>query len=161
MRYEYRYEACASRKFSAKQMAGSPKSLELDFDNVHVRVYKSDEHPGYFRCSLAVPSQKDDEGFVREFDFSDLIKALELENPREEIISPFQSDFDSGDVSYWDYYEVPFNDHDCQSLAETMSGKLIEKSEQGRTFLIFDLEISGTPFKGRATIHPDLYRAKA
>lgn len=104
MRYEYRSEACASRTFSAKEMAGSPKALELDFDIVHVRVYKSDEDAGYFRCSLAVPSQEDDEGYVREFDFSDPVKAREMDNPSEEIIPSFQSDFDSGDTSYWDYY---------------------------------------------------------
>jgi hypothetical protein len=153
--------ACASREFSAKEMAGSPKALALDFDIVHVRVYKSDEDAGYFRCSLAVPSQEDDEGYVREFDFSDPVKAREMDNPSEEIIPSFQSDFDSGDISYWDYYEAPFNDHDCESLVQAMSGKLTEKIEQDRTFLIFHLEILGTPFNGSATIYPDLYRAKA
>jgi hypothetical protein len=161
MRYEYRIEADASKKFSAKQMAGTPKDLELDFDNVHVRVYKSDEQTGYFRCTLAVPAHEDDEGYVREFDFSDPIKARELENPREEIIPPFESDFDSGEASYWDYYEAPFNDHDFDTLVQAMSAKLSEKTEQGRKFLIFHLKISGTPFNGCTTIYPDLYREKA
>ena len=109
---------------------------------------------------LAVPSQQDNEGFVREFDFSDPVKAAELDNPSEEIIPAFQSDFDLGDVNYFGYYEAPFNDHDCNSLIEAMSGKLSEKIEQGRTLLIFDLDISGTSFKGQATIDPDLYRSK-
>lgn len=161
MRFEYRFEACASRKFSAKQMAGSPKNLELDFDNLDVRVYKSNEDPGYFRCSLAVPSQEDDEGYIQEFDFSDSVKAREMVNPSEDIIPSFQSDFDSGDISFWDYCEAPFNNHDCDSLVQAMSGKLTEKIEQGRIFLIFNLEISGTPFNRSATIHPDLYQAKS
>ena len=161
MKYEYHRDADGSRKFSAKQMAGTPRDLELDFDNVHVRVYKSDEQKGYFRCSLAIPAHEDDEGYVWEANFSDPIKAAALDSPREEVVPPFESDFDSGGPSYWDYYEAPFNDHDFDSLVQGMSAKLSQKTEQGRRFLIFHLKIPGTPFNGSVTIHPDFYRERA
>lgn len=95
-----------------------------------------------------------------ELDFSDPIKVQELDNPREEIIPPFESDFDSGDISCWDYYEAPFNDHDFDTLVQAMSAKLSEKIERGRKFLMFHLQFSGTQFKGSVTIHPDLYRER-
>lgn len=161
MGYEYRSEAIASKKFSAKQMAGTPRDLELDFDNIHVRVYKSGEQAGYFRCALAVPAHQDDEGYVLEVDFSDPFKAQELDHPREGTIKPFESDFDSGGVGFWDYYEAPLNDHDFGTLVHAMSARLSEKIEQGRKSLIFGLRISGTPFNGYVSIHPDLYRSRS
>lgn len=158
MRYQYRLEADSSRKYSAKQMTGTPRDLELYFDNVHVRVYKSHEVTGYFRCSLAVPAFEDDEGYVREFEFCDPLQTYELEHSHEESIPSFESDLESGSSSYLDYYEAPFNEHDFGTLVQAMSARLSLENKGGRKLLSFQLEISGTPFKGYVIITPDLYR---
>lgn len=160
MRYEYKREAAASKRFGAKQLSGLPKDIELDFDNVHVRVYKSENQAGYFSCSLAIPAHEDDEGYVLEYDFSDPIKTRELDNPQEELIPSFESDFDFGEPSAWEY-EAPLNDHSFDTLVQAMSGKFSDETEQGQRCLLFNLRISGTPFSGYALIYPDLYRVKA
>lgn len=159
MRYEYRRDAAASKLFNAKQLSGLPGDIELGFDTIHVRVYKSEEQPGFFHCTLAIPAHKDAEGYVLEIDFNDPIRSRRLDNPpAEEEVPDFDSDFDFGEPSAFEY-EAPLNDHSYESITQAMSCQFRDKVEQGRRILLFKLSITGTPFDGDALILPGLYEA--
>lgn len=90
MNYEYRKNAEAYKKFNARELFGLPADVELLFNNIYVRVYKSHEHDGYFSCSLAVPNSQDDDGYVLEFEFNSASLDDELDSLDEEVGSSFE-----------------------------------------------------------------------
>ncbi|WP_404299080.1 hypothetical protein [Halomonas sp.] len=159
MRYEYISAAYASKLFYAKEVPGLPEDVEIDFNNVYVRAYKSENNPGYFGCSLAIPKHKDCDGYVLEINFSDLNNSIENDNPREDYFCDMESEFYNED-SFSFEYEVQLNDHDFETLTRAMRCTFSDEYDEGRRSLLFNLVISGTPFNGYAFISPWLYKVK-
>lgn len=133
----YEIDANASKLLYAKDLPGIPSDISLSFNNVYVRFYKSPEMNGYFYCTLAVPAFKDDDGYVREREFSQ-----ETEN--------------EDDIDLSTYYN-PFNDHSFDSLPKAVTCYFEERNEMGQRMLLLLMKIKGTPFYGHVLIDRDLY----
>ena len=134
MKYKYEETCESSKLLYAKDLHGLPKDIELLFNNVHVRFYKSHEFDGYFFCTLAVPSFPDEDGYVSELEF----------------LSPM--DDESGD------YSSQFNDHTFETLPKAVKCAFEEKTEMGKRLLCLNLRIQGTPFNGVTLIDQDFYK---
>ncbi|SHF93318.1 hypothetical protein SAMN04487965_2993 [Microbulbifer donghaiensis] len=157
MRYEYKSEASAIITFDAKGTSGLAENVELKFSTVHIRLYKSEDKPGFFSGALAVAAHKDDEGYVLELSLNDSLRSRNWEH--EEIPS-FDYDFDTGEPSGF-YYETQLNDHDFNSITNAVRCHFSEKIEDGRHLLFFDVKIDGTSFRGHALIDEELYHIKS
>lgn len=137
MKYKYETEADSTKLLFAKQIRGLPSDINLAFSNIQIRFYKSEEDNGFFLCRLAIPTFKDEDGYVREFDFS--------ENCSEEE-----------KTDSW-LYEVPLNDHNLDSLSNSTECFYTDITEMGQRMLLLNMEIKGTPFRGHVLIDRDFY----
>ena len=132
----YETEANSTKLLFAKRIHGLPSDINLAFSNIYIRFYKSEEDKGFFFCRLAIPTFKDEDGFVREFDFS--------ENSSEEEIGSWQ-------------YEVSLNDHNLDNLLNCIECFYEDKTEMGQRMLLLNMKIKGTAFNGHVLIDREFY----
>lgn len=131
----------AYRALKVKDIPGLPDDISLRFDRVHIRFYKSQEHNGYFTCTMALPDVKDEDGDVYEWGFS-------------------SSQASEEDEDFLEEHEVPLNDHTIDSLPKAVSCSFEDKTEMGKRFLLLNMKIKGTPFLGHAYVDGDFYQVK-
>jgi hypothetical protein len=158
MSYEYRKDAVKSKTLQAKKQPGLPKDINLDFSSVHIRVYKTEGYQGYFNCSLAIPSHKDDEGYVLELPFSDSNASESLDDNSESNFdhSMGSEDFVESFESHF-RYDAPLHEHNFDSVINSMVCQFEDITKQDRRMLTFNLSIKGTPFNGYVLIDEELY----
>lgn len=137
MRYQYREKENASKLLYAKDLSGLPSDISLAFNNAYVRFYKSQEMKGFFYCTLAIPTFSDDEGYVLEIEFNEVVLS--------------EDDIDSS------IYTAPFHDHTFDSLTKSIACHFEEEYEMGRRSLLMLMKIKGTPFNGYVFIDDSLY----
>lgn len=137
MKYLYREKENASKLLYAKDLPGLPSDISLGFNNIHIRFYKSQELNGFFYCTLAIPALTDDEGYVLEMEFTEV------------VISEDDIEFST--------YSVPFHDHTFDSLTKSVACHFEEKHDMGRRSLLLLMKIKGTPFNGYVFIDDSLY----
>lgn len=137
MKNQYRNKENASKLLYAKDLSGLPSDISLAFNNVHVRFYKSQEMNGFFFCTLAIPAFTDDEGYVFEREFEEV------------VLSDDDIDFST--------YTVPLHDHTFDSLKKSIACHFEYKHEMGRRSLLLRMKIKGTPFDGYVFIDDSLY----
>ena len=124
-----------------KDIPGLPDDISLLFERVHVRFYKSEEHNGYFACTMVIPDLKDEDGFVVEQGFS-------------------SSQASEEDEGFLEEYEVPLNDHTFDSLPKAVSCSFEDTTEMGKRMLVLNMKIKGTPFLGYVLIDKDYFETK-
>ncbi|MEQ1603129.1 MAG: hypothetical protein ABL885_15340 [Methylophilaceae bacterium] len=137
MKYEYRAKETASKLLYVKDLPGLPEDITLSFNILHIRFYKSREMGGFFFCTLAIPTIKDDEGYVFESDFY---------NSKGSIDFP--------------PYIAPYNDTPIEELPKSVSCYFEDKTERQRRMLFLNMKIKGTPFCGHVFIDSDYYTEK-
>jgi hypothetical protein len=172
MKYKYRTKENASQLLYAKDLPGLPEDITLSFNNVHIRFYKSREMGGFFFCTLAIPTIKDDEGYVFESDFynckvskGDLIKSQTYsgrDHGQEEDASESEDHVDWEEEENIDFstYIVPYNDTSIEELPKAVSCYFEAKTERRRRLLFLNMKINGTSFRGEVFIDSDYYTEK-
>lgn len=128
----------AYRSLKTNDIPGLPADISLHFDRLHIRFYKSQEHNGYFACTLAIPDIKDEDGFAFERSFS-------------------SSQASEDDEDFLDDHEVPLNDHTFDNLPKAVSCSFEDKTEMGKRMILLNMKIKGTPFLGYVLIDQDHY----
>ncbi len=130
MRYEYWCDDDASKKYRIDKISGLPKNINFKFTTFYIRFFKSREYNGYFSSSMAIPAFQDDDGYVFEQKFSDY-------NFSEESFSD---------------YEVAFNEHNIDSISDSISCTFEYKKEMGRGYILCKMLIKGTSFCGHVLL---------
>ena len=134
---EYQAEANAKKLIYAKDLPGLPNDIALSFNNAYIRFYNSEEDKGYFRCSFALPTLTDDQGYVIELDFS----------PE----TTYEDNVDSS------FYESPLNNHSFDNLSKAVKCHFEEKVEMGKRMLLLFMKIKNTTFDAYVYIPEDTY----
>ena len=139
MTYKYEHACESSKLLYAKDLSGLPKDIELLFNNVHVRFYKSRDMKGDIFCTLANPTFPDGDGYVRELEFS-------ASTHDEESGNCFGSEYSF------------HNEHDFETLKKSIVCTFEDKTEMGKRMLLLNMRIKGTPFNGAVLVDQDWYK---
>ena len=105
---------------------------------MHIQFCKSRQDNGFFYCSLVIPKLRDHDGNILVLDFMNC-DFNEYENFEEEE------------------YEVPFNDHNLDSLPDAASCYFEYRIDRNQPFLLLHMKIKNTPFFGCVFIESNLY----
>jgi len=130
---EYCYKhPLAEKHFKIKKLKGVPKELSEYLDDFSIRLFQDKEDDEYFFVTIAIPSRRDDEGFVWEKILTSKIKAND---------------------TYW--YSAPRGDLTNNDLQENISLSFVieEDRERDDRWLLLSVSVIKTSYLGERSFH--------
>ncbi len=168
---EYPLDANAIQAIDVLNIVGLSTHIKLKFDRCFLRIYRVERTTDSFFCRIAIPGFEDDEGYSLELPCSEIGRSepepkdnsrhqkFEYDPDEDAMINidEYEPEFEPTD-DYFDEYSVFNCGLSFDDLANNASFEFKESFANGRHYLLLDVRIKGTPYRGYALLEDELYR---